>query len=85
MEVLSQLCKVVVTIGLLVVTFGQAYSYSFLFLYGGYKLVESNLPVLLLRFHSFAIVLLAINGVTEGYVFATMDNQQLDRYLLVIL
>ncbi|XP_057672500.1 protein RFT1 homolog isoform X1 [Diorhabda carinulata] len=85
-EVLSQLCKIVVTIGLVVVTFGQAYSYSFLYLYGGQKLVENNLSVVLLRFHSFAIVLLAINGVTEGYVFATMNNQQLDRYnyLMVI-
>ncbi|CAG9831651.1 unnamed protein product [Diabrotica balteata] len=84
-EVLSQLCKIVVTIGLLVVTFGQAYSYSFLFLYGGYKLVENNLSVILLRFHSFAIVLLAINGVTEGYVFATMNNQQLDRYNYIMV
>ncbi|CAH1179354.1 unnamed protein product [Phaedon cochleariae] len=85
-EVLSQLCKVVMSIGLLVFVFGQSYSYSFLFLYGGHKLVESNLPVTLLRFHTFAIILLAINGVTEGYVHATMDNEQLDKYnyLMVI-
>lgn len=70
----------VVSIGLLVVVFGQAYSYTFLFIYGGHKLVETSLPVMLLRFHSFAVVLLAINGVTEGYVFATMNNKQLDRY-----
>lgn len=59
--------------------FGQAYSHTFLFIYGGQKLVENSLPVILLRFHSFAVVLLAINGVTEGYVFATMNNAQLDR------
>ncbi|KAG5899779.1 hypothetical protein JTB14_006114 [Gonioctena quinquepunctata] len=79
-EVLSQLCKVVVSIGLFVVVFGQSYSYSFLYMYGGDKLVENNLPVILLRFHSFAVVLLAINGVTEGYVLATIDSKQLDRY-----
>lgn len=79
---MGQLCKVVVSIGLFVVIFGQAYSYTFLFIYGGQKLVETTLPVTLLRFHSFAIVLLAINGVTEGYVFATMNNEQLNRYVM---
>lgn len=77
--VLGQLCKVVVSIGLFVVIFGQAYSYTFLFIYGGQKLTETTLPITLLRCHSFAVVLLAINGVTEGYVFATMSNKQLNR------
>lgn len=76
---MAQLTKVVMSIGLLVVVFGQAYSYTLLYLYGGPKLVENNLSVILLRSHSFAIVLLAVNGVTEGYVFATMSNEQLDR------
>lgn len=80
-EVLSQLCKVVTSIGLVVVVFGQSYSYSLLYLYGGNKLVASTLPVTLLRWHCFAIVLLAINGVTEAYVFATMNNKQLDKYV----
>lgn len=79
-NVLSQLCKVVTSIGLVVVTFGQSYSYTLLFLYGGNKLTETTLPTILLQFHCFAIVLLAINGVTEAYVFATMNNKQLDRY-----
>lgn len=83
--VLSQLCKVVTSIGLVIVVFGQSYSYTLLFLYGGKKLVETTLPVTLLKFHSGAIVLLAINGVTEGYVFATMDNQQLDKYNYVMV
>ncbi|KAJ8909684.1 hypothetical protein NQ315_003707 [Exocentrus adspersus] len=84
-EVLSQLSKVVVSIGLVVVVFGQAYSYTLLYVYGGVKLVENSLPVTLLRFHSFAIILLAVNGVTEGYVFATMSNDQLDRYNYVMV
>lgn len=79
--VLSQLIRVVTSIGLVVVTFGQSYSYTLLYLYGGQKLIENGLSVTLLRFHSFAIVLLAINGVTEGYVNATMNNVQLDRYV----
>ncbi|XP_066247672.1 man(5)GlcNAc(2)-PP-dolichol translocation protein RFT1 [Euwallacea similis] len=79
-EVLSQLCRVVTSIGLVVVIFGQSYSYTLLYLYGGNKLVETTLPTTLLQFHCFAIVLLAINGVTEAYVFATMNNKQLDKY-----
>ncbi|XP_066140126.1 man(5)GlcNAc(2)-PP-dolichol translocation protein RFT1 isoform X2 [Euwallacea fornicatus] len=79
-EVLSQLCRVVTSIGLVVVIFGQSYSYTLLQLYGGKKLVEITLPTTLLQFHCFAIVLLAINGVTEAYVFATMNNKQLDKY-----
>lgn len=77
--VLSQLCKVVLSIGLVVVVFGQTYSHTLLFLYGGRVLTENELPTVLLKFHCFAIVLLAINGVTEGFVFATMDSKQLDR------
>ncbi|CAG9774054.1 unnamed protein product [Ceutorhynchus assimilis] len=85
-QVLSQLCRVVVSIGLVVVVFGQSYSYTLLYLYGGQKLVASTLPTTLLQFHCFAIVLLAVNGVTEAYVFATMNNKQLDKYnyLMVI-
>lgn len=77
--VLSQLCKVVVSIGMVVVVFGQTYSHTLLFLYGGRVLTDSELPTVLLKCHCFAIVLLAINGVTEGFVFATMDSKQLDR------
>ncbi|KAK9885209.1 hypothetical protein WA026_010714 [Henosepilachna vigintioctopunctata] len=78
--VLRQLLNVILSIGLVILVFGQSYSYTLLYLYGGQKLVDNILPVTLLRFHSFAVVLLAINGVSEGFVFATMSNEQLDRY-----
>lgn len=77
--VLMQLCKVVISIGMVVVAFGQTYSHTLLYLYGGSVLTENQLPAILLKCHCFAIVLLAINGVTEGFVFATMDSKQLDR------
>lgn len=77
--VLNQLCKVVTSIGLVVIVFGQAYSNTLLYLYGGQALVSDTLPTILLRWHCIAVLLLAINGVTECYVFATMDNKQLDR------
>ncbi|KAB0793628.1 hypothetical protein PPYR_13248 [Photinus pyralis] len=83
--VLSQLCRVVTSIGLLVVTFGQSYSYTLLNLYGGRVLTEDSLPSTLLQFHCFAVLLLAINGVTECYVFATMNDQQLNQYNYIMV
>lgn len=76
---LSQICKVVTSIGLVVVVFGQTYSNSLLYLYGGEVLTSDSLPTTLLRCHCIAVLLLAINGVTECYVFATMTSVQLDR------
>lgn len=74
------------SIGLIVVIFGHNYSHTLLYLYGGHVLTDSYLPTTLLKCHCFAVLLLAVNGVTECYVFATMDNRQLDKYnyLMVI-
>lgn len=83
--VLSQLCRVVTSIGLLVVTFGQSYSFTLLNLYGGKVLTDDPLPSTLLQFHCVAVLLLAINGVTECYVFATMSDRQLDRYNYIMV
>lgn len=78
--VLSQVCKIVSSIGLVVLVFGQCYSKTLLELYGGAAFVESGLPVQLLRSHCLAIVLLAVNGITECYCFATMTSAQLNSY-----
>ncbi|XP_049873214.1 protein RFT1 homolog [Pectinophora gossypiella] len=79
-SVLSQVCKTVSSIGLIVLVFGQSYACTLLTLYGGEVFVASGLPVQLLRSHCLAIVLLAINGVTECYAFATMTSAQLNSY-----
>lgn len=78
--VLSQVCKTVTSIGLIVLVFGQSYARTLLLLYGGEAFIASGLPVLLLRSHCLAIVLLAVNGVTECYTFATMTSAQLNSY-----
>lgn len=82
--VLMQLCSVVTSIGLVVLVFGQSYSSLLLFLYGGTKLT-AYLPVLLLRSHCLAVLLLGINGVTECYTNATADSKTIDRnnYLMI--
>lgn len=83
--VLTQLCKVVMSIGLVVVVFGQSYSHTLLHLYGGRALTEDPLPTTLLKCHCMAVLLLAVNGITECYVFATMSNIELDRYNYVMV
>lgn len=82
--VLTQLCSVVTSIGLVVLVFGQSYSSLLLWLYGGPKLT-AYLPVLLLRSHCLAVLLLGINGVTECYTNATADSKTIDRnnYIMI--
>lgn len=81
---LECLLRTVTTIGLLVVSFGQAYAKLALYLYGGDKLA-SGLGSKLLRTHCLSIFLIAINGTTESYAFATMDKDRLNRYNKVMM
>lgn len=78
-SVLSNVCKGVMSIGLLGFVFGQSYSGTLLLLYGGKDFVDGGLPELLLRWHCLSIVLMAINGISEGYMFATNTSQQINR------
>lgn len=79
-DVLRNVCKGVTSIGLIGFVFGQSYAGTVLLLYGGQDFVASGLPELLLRWHAFAIVLMAVNGITEGYMFATNTSKQIDTY-----
>lgn len=77
---MRNVCKAVTSIGLLAFVFGQSYSGTVLLLYGGADFVAGGLPELLLRWHCLAIILLAVNGITEGYMFATNTSKQIDSY-----
>ncbi|TRY55025.1 hypothetical protein DNTS_020760 [Danionella cerebrum] len=83
-EVLECLLKLVLLIGLIITVFGHAYSYLALDIYGGELLSSGSGPVLL-RCYSSYVLLLAINGVTECFVFAAMSKEEVDRYNLVML
>lgn len=79
-SVLENLLKVVTSIGLIGMVFGQSYAKTVLTIYGGTKFVDDDgLSVLLLRWHAVAIVLLAINGICEGYMFSTMTSKELNK------
>ncbi|XP_003737884.1 protein RFT1 homolog [Galendromus occidentalis] len=77
-EILSNLLKLMLIVALIIVAFGQAYSGTLLYLYAG----ESLLPLgkTLMRFHCVYIAFIAINGITECFVFATMTKDQLDEH-----
>lgn len=72
------LIKLVLLVALLILTFGYSYSYLALDIYGGSVLSEGGGPTLL-RWYCMYVLLLAVNGVTECFVFAAMSQQQVDR------
>ncbi|XP_028302882.1 protein RFT1 homolog [Gouania willdenowi] len=83
-EVLECLLKLVLVIGLIITVFGYAYSHLALDVYGG-TLLSSGTGPSLLRCYSCYVLLLAVNGVTECFVFAAMSQRELDQYNLVML
>lgn len=78
-SVLKQLLKLMVHVGLIILTFGQSYSALLLQLYGGRTLSVGWGPTLL-KWHCFYILFIALNGVMEGFVFAAMTKEQLDGH-----
>uniref|UniRef100_A0A4W4F0A0 Protein RFT1 homolog n=1 Tax=Electrophorus electricus TaxID=8005 RepID=A0A4W4F0A0_ELEEL len=83
-NVLECLLKLVLLIGLIITVFGYSYSYLALDIYGG-ELLSSGTGPTLLRWYSFYVLLLAVNGITECFVFAAMSKEEVDRYNLVML
>uniref|UniRef100_A0A1B6DLV9 Protein RFT1 homolog n=1 Tax=Clastoptera arizonana TaxID=38151 RepID=A0A1B6DLV9_9HEMI len=81
--VLCQLLRFVVSLGLMALSFGQAYARLVLLLYGGPSLADGLAP-LLLKTHCLAVLLVAVNGTTECYSLATMNTKQLNRYNTVM-
>ncbi|KRX91154.1 Protein RFT1 -like protein [Trichinella pseudospiralis] len=80
-DTFSNLLKLVSLIGLTSVVFGQAYSYPLLKLYGGRSLIIASGPSLL-RMYSFYVFLIALNGITECFMFSIMRLKEVDRHKL---
>ncbi|XP_061543966.1 protein RFT1 homolog isoform X2 [Phycodurus eques] len=83
-DVLQCLLKLVLVIGLIIAVFGYAYSGLALDIYGG-SLLSSGAGPSLLQCYSCYVLLLAVNGVTECFVFAAMSQEEVDKYNLVML
>ncbi|GBO04116.1 Protein RFT1 [Araneus ventricosus] len=59
--------------------FGYSYSQLLLYIYGGTKL-SFGIGLTLMRWHCVYVLLLAINGISEGFKFAVMNHSEIDRY-----
>ena len=77
-DTLGALIKLVVVIALVILSFGYAYSYLALSIYGGELLTDGDGPTLL-RWYCVYVLLLAVNGVTECFMFSAMSQARVDR------
>ncbi|XP_072505685.1 man(5)GlcNAc(2)-PP-dolichol translocation protein RFT1 isoform X2 [Notamacropus eugenii] len=82
--VLESLLKLVLLIGLTITVFGYSYSQLALDIYGGSLLSTGSGPVLL-RSYCLYVLLLAVNGVTECFTFASMSKEEVDRHNFLML
>ncbi|XP_067943669.1 man(5)GlcNAc(2)-PP-dolichol translocation protein RFT1-like [Watersipora subatra] len=78
-EALTQLLKLLTLTGLTILVFGYNYAHLALHVYGGQVLSVGAGPYLL-RWYSVYVLLMAVNGLTECFSFATMSKPQLDRF-----
>ncbi|XP_071960225.1 man(5)GlcNAc(2)-PP-dolichol translocation protein RFT1-like isoform X2 [Antedon mediterranea] len=78
-KALEALLKFVVLVGATILVFGYAYSYLLLDMYGG-TLLSSGTGPTLLRFYCMYVLMIAVNGTTECFVFAAMSQGEVDRY-----
>ncbi|KAG8178456.1 hypothetical protein JTE90_026555 [Oedothorax gibbosus] len=79
LTILGNILKLMILLGLTILAFGYSYSQLLLHLYGGSKL-SVGLGLTLMRWHCVYVLLLAINGVTEGFKFAVVNHTEIDRY-----
>ena len=62
----------------MMIVFGSSFAHLILLKYGGSSLADGVGPWLL-RAHSVCVWFMAINGVTEAFVFASMKPDELDK------
>ncbi|XP_019849739.1 PREDICTED: protein RFT1 homolog isoform X2 [Amphimedon queenslandica] len=78
-NVLSLLIKTVTLIALMIIAFGVNYSDLALDIYGGSILSQGIGPVLL-KCYCVYVLFLALNGITECFMFAALSQDEVDRY-----
>ena len=78
--VLSQLLRVMVMVGCVALVFGMSYAFIALYAYGGAVLILGDVAPALLRTYAAYIPFLALNGVSESFLFATLSPSDIDRY-----
>eukprot|EP00794_Sanderia_malayensis_P003237 gene3237-3718_t len=76
---LKGVLKFVSLVGYIIMVFGFSYSYLLLDIYGG-KLLILNEGPLLLRWYCVYVLIIAMNGITECFMFALMSKDEIDYY-----
>ncbi|CAL5072696.1 unnamed protein product [Urochloa decumbens] len=70
--------KLIMLIGLVIISFGPSYSYTLLKLLYGERHSDREAPVIL-RFYCFYIISLAMNGTSEAFLHAVANENQLKQ------
>lgn len=83
-RILGVLLHFVLLIGLLLLSFGPAYSYVFIDLLYGPKWSSTSAPSML-SLYCVYILFMALNGVTEAFVSAVISTRQLKTYNLCLI
>lgn len=85
-RVLKQLLRLMILIGLVIMAFGFNYSQLVILLYGGREFASTE-AVEVMKCQCFYVAIIAINGVTETFTFASMSRKELVlfNYLMVSL
>jgi oligosaccharide translocation protein RFT1 len=77
-RMLELLLKFCIVLGSIFVFFGPAYTYTLLSLLYGSKWTNTEAPSVLAVYCVY-VLFMAVNGVTEAFVHATSEKEQLDR------
>jgi len=83
-KVLTSMLKLMLMIGLLFLTFGPPYSYSLITLLYGAKWSETAAASVLAHYCAYVSVM-ALNGVSEAFLFAVVQPQELQAYTHAML
>lgn len=80
LQLLHLLIKLMLLIGLIFVCFGPSYSYTLLLLLYGRKWSDATNAPTVLSLYCIYVMFMAVNGITEAFVHATSNAQQLQKY-----
>ncbi|EDO41402.1 predicted protein [Nematostella vectensis] len=78
-QALELVLKFAVLVGMTILVFGYAYSYLLLDIYGG-SMLSGGEGSSLLRWYCVYVLIIAVNGITECFMFAAMSKQDVDLY-----
>ncbi|GAV05110.1 hypothetical protein RvY_15287 [Ramazzottius varieornatus] len=78
-KMLEVYLKSITALSVIIVVFGFSYSDVLLSIYGGETLNSGSAPLLMRAFWVY-VLFLAVNGVTEAFVFSAMSKAEVDNY-----